>query len=73
MAGMIEGKRRTRGGAFARGFLSGIAATGLLYPAKFAPRRYERSNEDDLKAIGADMWKAFGRVRTEKGEKADAA
>ena len=55
---MLEKYRLTKNG-FIHGLLSGMTSTGLLYPSRFKPERYQRSYSGDLFTIGADMWRAF--------------
>lgn len=69
----MKAKYRIIKNSLVYGVLSGLTATGMLYPSKFTPLRYPSSQKDDQKAIGADMWKAFGRVSNEKKKTAETA
>ena len=65
---MIKEKYLFCDNGFLIGFLSGITSIGLLYPSKFSPRRYQGSFQDDLQAIGSDMWNAIERGKIESKE-----
>jgi hypothetical protein len=69
----MKAKYRIIKNALVYGVLSGLTATGYIYTSKYTPNRYPRSQKDDLRAIGGDMWKSFGRVRSEETKERQTA
>ena len=55
---------------FIHGFRSVIMAMGFPSTSKPRPMSYPHSFQDDLEAIGADMWKAFETERNEREKQA---